>query len=698
MEETTKSVRLLDKSDEQNLRIVTLDIPWTCLHCDQPMGDTQAYSFAVGTKDFEIDTWESACGHKNLHADLIAKYGEDQSPYSGSPIRTVFENLAFMGGMYLREGQVALSEEINNAITNGEWVLEEAGTGTGKSNAYIVPILLQKGKKFLISTATKALQDQVFNKDIPNMIQALGIKREVVLYKGANNYLCLNRLEGQSIMSTEGAQEASLIMDWHKDNPSGDLNDYPEDITMGRYNISVDAESCNPRVCQHAGVCSWVRLREKIKSADVVVTNHYLTLLSADAKEGRFIIIDEGHEFPKIATNVLAIEISDRKIRDDLENIMKYNDAILSSVKLKQEYLLDWIGHLNAVGLRIAMAEKDHDKVLSPADLFSRVFIPDGIVEAISEYIAEKPMENLSIRLQRLLKFINFITVFNTGRQDLIRYIEKQDDNFVYRIALRYIAPELRSRFWANAETKGGVVLSATLRYNKYFNYMIEKLGMPETVKTAIHPSPFDYKEQSALLIPQDLPKLDDPDYRLKMSTFMKDLISTMNGRTLLLFTSYQRMADSYEDVANDIQFTCLMQGQQPISVLKEQFINDTHSVLFATKSFWTGIDVPGEALSCVYVDRIPFPQLGDPITKMTTDELTNALLQHLVPEAALDLSQGTGRLIRKETDIGLIVIGDERLISKKYSERILNTMPDMYRVDTLREAAQWLKSKKVLV
>ncbi|MNY85663.1 putative ATP-dependent helicase DinG [compost metagenome] len=689
-------VKVFDRETwQQEQRVYEITVDWVCPECGGPRGDIVEQNFHFNGQDFPHHIWQNPCGHKDSHAAALQQAKNvGVSTTKGRP-KEAFEKMAAESGgqITLRQSQIELSELVADSINDKTWMIAEAGTGTGKSNAYIVPALLSS-QKVTISTATKSLQDQVYFKDIENMMKSLNIRKKAVLYKGANNYLCKNRLEGMAITSEAASAEAEVLFAWLEQNPRGDLNDYPAEIVMGQYNISVDTELCRPRSCPMAGTCPWVKLREEVQEADIVVTNHTLLLLSKEVRTDRFLVIDEGHEMVKIATDTLAMELNLNKTRFVLESLYRYNDGMLSSLMLSKDQLTVWLGMLNNSAVRIAGQGREKDRIMTDQTLLQGIDWPEGMFDRINNYIEEHPKENISKLLEKVLRFLQFVEQQNSGRTDIVTFAEKQDDNITYRITLRYIAPMLNMYLWSNDNVRGGVLLSASLRYNGHFNYILSKLGFPEDTPTHLFESPFDYSTQARMLVPSSLLPQKDPDYRADMSRKYVELIKQMKGRTLILFTSIKRMLDVYEDIKDLVPYKVLVQNNGTIAAIKEEFIQDTHSVLLAVRSFWTGIDIPGETLSCVAIDTIPFPSIGDPIIEATTENMTNGLLQYLVPEAALLMCQGAGRLIRTEQDFGLIVLMDERLVTRQYRERFFNTLPPVPLVNSLGEAVQWMEEK----
>jgi ATP-dependent DNA helicase DinG len=594
-----------------------------------------------------------------------------------------------------RPSQLEMAQAIEEAIKKKEHLIVEAGTGTGKTFAYLVPALL-KGGKVLVSTGTKTLQDQLFHKDLPAMKKVLGKGFSSALLKGRSNYLCLYRLKyhapTQSFASKKILHDLTLVNEWANSTRKGDtaeLDEVPEDSAIWPVVTSTN-DNCLGTECPLFKDCHVVKARRAALKADIVVINHHLFFADALLKEegysellpnANMVVFDEAHQLMETATLFFSERVSSRQISlfcsdTKKEHEQSVNDSAqlvtaLDKVEFYLRQLKELLGRTGSRELWQKVAAKPQVRT---------------VLESVNEYLALS-VTYLAALAQRspglkhchergavLLKSLNDLVVKESAAQ-YVHWYEVHNKNFSI-----YLTPiSIADPFSALVKQDNKVCLftSATLTANQNFDYLKAQLGL-DNVKHLLLETPFDLGKQTLLYIPRNLPDIKAPTIAAKMSAACLPVIKKNPGGTFFLFTSYSMMHAVFEEL-KDSGLTLWVQGTMSKRALLEKFTQHEGSVLLGTASFWEGIDLPGDALSCVIIDKLPFASPGEPIVKARIEAMRGQGLDpfqaYQLPEAAISLKQGIGRLIRSVNDSGVLIVCDLRLIARQYGAVFLNSL-----------------------
>ncbi|MDQ6988594.1 MAG: ATP-dependent DNA helicase [Mariprofundaceae bacterium] len=587
-----------------------------------------------------------------------------------SPLTTGLDNYAY------RKEQVLLAEGIANTMEQGSILLAEAETGTGKTLAYLVPAL-RSSNSILISTHTRSLQDQLMFRDIPAVQKALGIRRKIALLKGRSNYYCPQRLN-MHIASPQqeiwAKKNLLKVAKWAEDTVDGDLSALAFDVFekgIGQL-VTATAEQCTGSKCEHYKQCPLMKARQKAQNADIVVANHSLLLADASLKSGDFgevlpvfdtYILDEAHSLPDLASRHFGIQLSRNRLIYWLNDIQSLLDTLGDEPDLKEqirtlgaELLKQWglqpLPELKTIwdelhGLCISREER-HDDMLK---------------------LSERAML-VSQEMQQLIQPQDGFVVWHEGEKEYTRHL----------CAPVETGPVLNEHLWEREASF--ILLSATLRVSNCFDYARNRLGLsPELAQESFHPSPFDYAQQAMLYLPQHIPEPRHPDYQNVMQNEIEALLRTSRGRAFVLFTSHYALRNYAQHLQTALPWQVLIQGESGSrDAILEAFRQDKHSILCGTRSFWEGVDVPGETLSLVIIDKIPFAPPNDVLlqerVKHCQAQGGNGFMDIQLAEAIAVLRQGAGRLIRSTSDRGAIAILDSRLHHKRYGKEIIRNLP----------------------
>lgn len=618
-----------------------------------------------------------------------------------------------------RPQQLEMAEAVAGALRERQKVIIEAATGTGKTIAYLVPAILSR-RRTLVSTATKNLQDQIFNKDIPFLKSVLPRDFDAVLLKGRQNYLCLWQYEEFSrspdFKAAGDSRYWASIRRWAKSTTTGDraeLSRLPDNYATWS-ELSISADSCTGRKCAHYDDCFVVKARSRAATADIVVVNHHLFFADLSLRSGTknrvellpsydAVVFDEAHNLNDTAASFFGLQVSNFRLSElysDAERSMLREAALTPAVTDACRSLKSAAdGFFGAIKRLMPRRE---DRVLSEA-----VFAEGGddlermharVDETLNELrsalgaasgggeVAEKLVqrtETIATELHSLVRREAPDVVYLTetrGRGVFLR---------AFPIDLQHIFRDLLHSACATQ-----IYTSATLTTDGDFRWFREQLGLSAEVKALPLEPVFDYMKQALLYVPDHLPAPNAPDFVDALAPTIKHLIEITEGRAFVLFTSYRNMNRAWELLSEDIPHTTLLQGTQTRSALLKAFREDAHSVLFATQSFWEGVDVQGDALSLVIIDKLPFSSPFDPVAKARLDHIRaqgkNPFSDHQVPEAAIALKQGFGRLIRHREDRGVIAILDSRIVNKGYGKRFLRSLPRCRRTRDINIVEQW--------
>ncbi|MDF1757785.1 MAG: ATP-dependent DNA helicase [Legionellaceae bacterium] len=603
-----------------------------------------------------------------------------------------------IGGFFARSQQIELALAIAEAIAKKSILVAEAGTGTGKTYAYLTPSLLS-GKKTLISTATKTLQDQLVYKDLPLLIKSLGLSIRVQNLKGRANYICLYRTdmyakEGR-FSSPECVNDILYVHERISRLNAGERSELPdvsEDSKAWPY-VTSTSDNCLGRECSEYQDCFLTKARKRAQEADVVVINHHLFFADSRLKNDGFgellpnfhtVIFDEAHKLAEIATNFHGLQISTRQLRDLMDDILR-EWPILDLVKqpLKQQSLeLDKA--VDAVMLALGnLKDKVNWQVVSRKKDFSTNFaaLIDLIQKILECFTDEIVAENqgLSRCKQRLVSFDSGLQEFIKSDVNNIRWLEIFKRSLVFHLTPYDIAKEFKQLLESNKNTY--IFTSATLTISSSFDCFIKPLGI-DNPNLLMLSSPFDFQKQALLYLPRGLPDPRSTNYYEVLISAALPVINACGGRCFFLFTSHRALRLVARALQNKVSYPVLIQGEESKPILLERFRQMGNAILLGSSTFWEGVDVRGEALSCVIIDKLPFASPVDPVIRGRMAYLeaqgVSGFDELSLPNAVIALKQGVGRLIRDVTDSGVLMLADPRLTSRNYGELIFKSLPDM--------------------
>ncbi|MBF0549125.1 MAG: ATP-dependent DNA helicase [Deltaproteobacteria bacterium] len=596
-----------------------------------------------------------------------------------------------------RKGQLDMAGMVAQALSDSRMAIIEAGTGTGKTLAYLVPAILS-GMKVVVSTGTKNLQEQIFFKDIP-FIRSLGLKEfRSVLMKGRQNYLCLNQLikiAGQSSLGlSKEKSPLDRIWDWSKKTKTGDKSELTwlaeNDPLWSK--VASRADRCLGQKCSKVQDCFLNRLRGMAAKADLVVVNHHLFFADLAVRESGFgavipmyeaAIFDEAHELEDTAGQYFGVSVSTYRFSDlitDIRGALKPKNRLtpkisdlLDSLDRALKFFFDLFGQME--GRRpIPKKPPSANMVNQAVEIRDRL---SDLGELMLDLAKGDPnFETLPDRTKSLKN--DFWSLMNDDDDNYVYFSESRGKH-TFLSSLPITVRDLLAKSLFSQE-KPFILTSATLSTGGDFNYVKSRLGVTESTLELVVNSHFDYARQAILYVPARMPSPSHPDFIRSAAEEISRILHMSSGRAFVLFTSYRNMTQAYDLLASQLPYTMMMQGERPKTALIDAFRKDRHSVLFATSSFWQGVDVPGEALSCVIIDKLPFDPPGDPVVSarinMMNKEGRSPFIEYQVPVAVIALKQGLGRLIRGSKDRGLMAVLDTRLVSKDYGRVFIKSLP----------------------
>jgi ATP-dependent DNA helicase DinG len=608
-----------------------------------------------------------------------------------------------------RPGQVALASAVGEAMQSGGHLLAEGPCGTGKSISYLVPATWQaanRQKRVVVATANISLQEQLVAKDLPTLQKMLPWKFTFALLKGRNNYLCHDLFESFSPDNVHSSllEQALALEDWASNTTRGDVSELPivPDPRLWAM-MSVTSETCRGDSCKHKKTdCCAEAAKARAAEADIVVTNYHMLFAHVMVRQNTgmdlvlpsfdLLVLDEIHEAVGIARDFFGFAISEYSYRDlirklpaEFVNEAKHLQALVVQVfgELRTYAKSESYGkRLKKPGLRkgfAAIAQADE------LQLLTTVLAKRLRDEATGEKarIAAGRAEKLAERLKEVLDLENSNKVYWLDVQEAgwVKLRSKPID------VSGILAKEIFDAY------ESVTVTSATVTTSGTFDFICQEMGAPHTAKQIIVDTPFNFEKQALLVVPP-MPDPNDPDFPTKMADVLHRVVMECGGRTLGLFTSYKNMETAFQHLEGKTNGHRLMkQGQLPRTELTRIFKQDVNSVLLGTSSFWTGIDVSGEALTGLVIDRLPFGTPDDPIVDAINEKLgSQAFFRYLVPTAIIALRQGVGRLIRSRSDYGVIVVLDNRLTKKSYGKRFTRSLPKMRVTERVEDIGVFLK------
>ncbi len=610
-----------------------------------------------------------------------------------------------LSGYLPRPQQQAMAEAVADVIAHRGVLVCEAGTGTGKTFAYLVPALLSK-RKVLVSTGTRNLQDQLFHRDLPLIRNALGLPVRAALLKGRANYLCSYRLttvlDDWRRLDSRARGLLSRVRDWASVTVSGDIAELslPDDSPLWPA-ITSTGDNCLGQKCPDWQACHLVEARRAAQAADLVVVNHHLLCADLALKDEGFgevlpgadcMIIDEAHQLPDVAGAFFGMSVSGRQLHDltrDVEIEYHREAGDVPEIPERLQRL-----RRGVQDLRLTLGDRDRRGAWQ--ELESSAGVIDAM-EAVRTYLDRlyvgldalkgrgKGLDSCLVRAEEMRNRLGLL--LGGERDEGVRWFEVQGRGF--RL---HETPLDVSAIFAEAlqRHKGAwVFTSATLAVKDSFEHFTRQLGI-EDARTERWDSPFDYQRQALWFVPRGLPQPSYSDYNRAVSELSERIVRFSRGRAFLLFTSHRALREAADYLRNRLQYPILVQGEAPRAELIDRFRTLGNAVLLGTASFWEGVDVRGDALSCVIIDKLPFASPGDPVLAARIEALKqrggNPFREYQLPQAILALKQGAGRLIRGVTDRGVLVVCDPRLLKRSYGHAFLASLPPMAHSRELEE------------
>lgn len=617
-------------------------------------------------------------------------------------------------GFQPRQAQLDMAEAVEKAIKEKSQLVVEAGTGTGKTFAYLVPALLS-GKKTIISTGSKNLQEQLFHRDLPLMVDALGYFGQIALLKGRSNYLCLDRLSRQLVESHSNESDPTMltqlikVRSWSSESKTGDLGDC-DDIAEDSpviSSITSTNDNCLGKECPSFQECFVLKARKRALESDVVVVNHHLFMADLAIKETGFgelipdadvFIFDEAHQIPDIASQYFGQSVSSRQMLELAKDIeIGYRTEARDMRQL--EKVATRISQ-SAMDMRIVFGEQHfrgnwRDAIKSDPIKNNVRRILDGLelaIEVLKLVLGRSQLLDTAFERATLLKS-RLERVCDVSITGYSYWFDTSPRHFSIHITPLSVA----DKFSQQIELKPGawIFTSATLSVSNDFSHFTHRLGLQPPQQFSL-PSPFDYQLQAKLCVPRYLPEPNSPGLAKKLVTMLSPVIEKNNGRCFFLCTSHSMMKELADGFRDNLSVPVLMQGETSKQKLLAEFMELGNALLVATGAFWEGIDVRGDSLSCVIIDKLPFTAPDDPLLKARIEDCRisggEPFTQVQLPDAVITLKQGVGRLIRDKTDRGALIICDNRLVTRDYGGTFLQSLPPIPRTRDLSQISQFLE------
>ena len=601
-----------------------------------------------------------------------------------------------------RPGQRTMALAVGDILAGGGVLLAEAGTGTGKTLAYLVPAILS-GRRVLVSTGTRNLQDQIYYKDLPALREALGVPFTAAYMKGRANYLCLQRFEsvlegGEPHGPADGAY-IDALREWAAQTETGDrseVEDLPDDYPLWN-EISAASENCIGTECPRYDDCFVTRMRRQALESDLVIVNHHLLCADAAVRQGAYgevipscacTVIDEAHQLENVATQYFGVSVSSYRLEElarDGQRALAGSEPAGAADGDEARRRVDDVryrGQVFAEALRNLVPEGDRIRVTT-AMLEPATEPAGGLAEsltALERTLGELPDETeelaaLARRARELREQIAFL--LDASETGFVYFLERRGKGVFLRAAPIDVSDIVRELILERAD--GTVLTSATLAVDDTFDYFRGRLGITDAHEMRLPPE-YDFAAQAVLYLPRHMPDPRSERFAGAMAQELGDLLRATRGRAFVLFTSYANLRAVHRQLDPALPYPLLVQGSAPRSVLLREFRSTPEAVLLATSSFWQGVDVAGESLSCVVIDKLPFASPSDPVTAARIEAIEavggNAFADYQVPLAILTLLQGLGRLIRHRNDRGVLALFDARVRTRGYGRRFLASLP----------------------
>jgi ATP-dependent DNA helicase DinG len=624
-----------------------------------------------------------------------------------------------------RPGQVEMAEAVLRAFEEKRHLIVEAGTGTGKTLAYLVPAIaaaVGRGSRVIISTGTKNLQEQLMEKDIPFLQKVLPRKFSAAYMKGRSNYACLQRIKrAENSPVLEGLDELDYfdeVRQWARESQTGDraeLTSLPENLPFWRH-IDARSEICVGQKCPEYDPCFITRMRQRALDADIVIVNHHLFFADLALRNSEYgqvlpdysaVIFDEAHQIEDVAAEYFGAQVSSYQLEDlvrdlaqlPLTNVDANKELTRTAARLTRFADNFWMGFREGRGeegrapiLPGTFARKRTNGEVEATPLGESYLSLDGALERMEttlDALSEQPLEveNLVRRIRQIRFDLQFIVAGDD--KHFVYWMERRGRGLFLRASPIDVSGLLQDKLFERVETV--VLTSATLASAGNFNFIRERLGLAEA-DDLLAPSGYDYESQAVLYLPQRLPDPRSAEFAAAAAAEIINILNATAGRAFVLSTSFAGMNALYERVVNEVDFPCFLQGTASKAGLLEKFRETPNAVLFATSSFWQGVDVRGQQLSCVIIDKLPFAVPSDPVVAARQRYIENqggsSFYEYSVPQAIISLKQGLGRLIRATTDRGVLAVLDPRLRTKAYGRLFLESLPPCRVTSNIRELA----------
>jgi len=598
-----------------------------------------------------------------------------------------------------RPGQLAMAEAVESALADRKHLIVEAGTGTGKTLAYLVPAILS-GKRIVVSTGTKNLQEQLFFKDVPFLQQHFPRPLRVCYMKGRNNYACRQKIydaDREAVLSgLEEVADFQVIQAWEKDTEIGDraeIKKLPESSAAWA-KLDARRDLCTGQKCKQFERCFLTLMHRRAQESDIIIVNHHLFFADLALKDEDYeggvlpeyhaVVFDEAHEIEDVAGQYFGVQVSNyrfQELRRDIAAVARAKqfgsaelDRILDRFEELASHLFamlpagDGRGAFSGRRAFLEQHEEPYQHLQSALELIgSHLKLLKNPPEEVN------PLHRRTGELAQALRF-----VLESDDESYVYWVERRGRGIFLQATPIDVAPLLAERLFDKVDTT--ILTSATLAVAGGFDFVKRRLGVAQA-RTLVVPGHFQYQKQALLYVPQHLPDPRNPSFSKEASDEVTVLLRLSRGRAFVLFTSYQQMRLMHDRISLAIDYPTLLQGTGPRSALLEEFRATPNCVLFATSSFWQGVDVPGDQLSCVIIDRLPFAVPSDPIVdarvQKVRNEGGNPFYDYQVPQAAIALKQGFGRLIRSRSDRGVLVLLDNRVTKQRYGQVFFDSLPD---------------------
>lgn len=603
-------------------------------------------------------------------------------------------------GFKARQSQLDMATAVSATIKDKAQLVVEAGTGTGKTFAYLAPAMLE-GKKVIVSTGTKALQEQLFHRDLPLVKQAIKPRMKTALLKGRSNYLCLHRMEqyGQHppFDDADFVTDLSKVRRWSSETDSGDLGELTSIEEHSRVIpfVTSSVDNCLSKDCPNIGECHVLNARKKALDADLIVVNHHLFFADMSLKDTGFgelipdadvIIFDEAHQIPDIAAEYFGEHFSSRQVFELCKDIQAEYQVNLRDVSQLNKAAQNL--EKNILDMRLVFAidpergnwrdKSTQENIQDAMKLVHKAF--DFLYDVLKMVVSRTEAIDACFERLCLLR----------GKFDRVNNIQETGYSYWYDTTKRHFTLHttplsIADKFGAFVEESKSswVFTSATVSVDEEFDHFTSVLGLPDA-RTQILGSPFDYKKQALFCVPRYFPEPNDKTAVRAFAELALELIEASKGRAFLLFTSHRVMTLVAQMLDGNTKLPLLMQGTTSKRLLLEKFTKLKHAVLLGTSSFWEGVDVRGDALSLVMIDKLPFASPDEPLLQARMEDCKlkgqDPFQQVQIPQAVISLKQGVGRLIRDVTDSGALVICDPRLVTRQYGEVFMRSLPEMRR------------------